>query len=196
MKMRFYIVSIIAVLTNPTIITAQQSFDSGNGCLNVIKVASALGIGEYGDKCISAHYIHEVFLNEQFTIGGGIGYSHHDKYGFSAIPVYLSTHYFFLDKRISPFINLRVGGFGMFGKKNENTNQKYSLSNKQADFNLFLSPTIGVKVHLTPNIGLSASISDDEYLIKAYDTHNNNYRTKLIHSLGMSLGVCFQIKGW
>jgi hypothetical protein len=53
--------------------------------------------------------LHEVFINERFAIGGGIGYSHHKKYRFSAIPVFLSTHYFFLDKRFSPFVNLRFG---------------------------------------------------------------------------------------
>ena len=76
---------------------AQTSFDPEEGCLNVIDVTLAQGVGEYGDKCISANYLHEKFINERFSIGPGIGYSHHNNYNFSAIPVFLSTHYFFLD---------------------------------------------------------------------------------------------------
>ena len=38
-----------------------------------------------------------------FSIGAGIGYSYHQKYKFSALPIYVSTHYFFLDRKFSPF---------------------------------------------------------------------------------------------
>jgi hypothetical protein len=175
---------------------AQVSFNSKEGCLNVVDITLGKGLGKYGDRCVSASYLHESFINEQFSIGGGIGYSHHKEYEFSAIPVYLSTHYFFLDKRYSPFVNLRIGAFGMMGKKNVDTNLKYSIAKKQPDFNLYLSPSIGIKAHITPNIGVLASVSDDAYLVKAFDTSRNDYRSMLIHSLGINIGMCFQIKGW
>ena len=146
--------------------TAQTSFDPGDGCLNVIDVSYAQGIGEYGDEGVSANYLHEKFINERFSIGAGIGYSQHKNYKFSAIPIYLSTHYFFLDRKFSPFVNLRVG------------------------------PSVGVKVHITPSLGIMASISDEAYLVNAFDTSRNDYRSKLIHSWGISVGICFQIKGW
>ena len=113
---------------------AQTSFDLGEGCLNVIDVSYARGIGKYGDGGISANYLHEKFINERFSIGPGIGYSHHNNYNFSAIPVFLSTHYFFLDKRFSPFVNLRVGLFALFNAKNVGSNEKYSLSKRKAGF--------------------------------------------------------------
>ena len=175
---------------------AQSSFDVEEGCLNVIDVTLAQGVGEYGDKCISANYLHEKFINERFSIGPGIGYSHHNNYNFSAIPVFLSTHYFFLDKRFSPFVNLRVGLFALFNAKNVGSNEKYSLSKEKQGFSLFMSPSIGVKMHITPNIGIMASISDEAYLVNAFDTNRNDYKSKLIHGLGINVGVCFQIKGW
>ena len=174
----------------------QSSFDVEEGCLNVIDVTLAQGVGEYGDKCISANYLHEKFINERFSIGPGIGYSHHNNYNFSAIPVFLSTHYFFLDKRFSPFVNLRIGGFAMFNKDNVGTNEKYSLSKEKQGFSLFMSPSVGMKMHITPNIGIMASISDEAYLVKAFDTNKNDYKSKLIHDLGINVGVCFQIKVW
>ena len=175
---------------------AQTSFDSGEGCLNVVDVSFAQGIGKYGDSGISANYLHEKFINENFSIGVGIGYSYHKNYKFSAIPVYFSTHYFFLDRKFSPFVNLRIGGFALFNAKNVGTYEKYSLSKEKQGISLFMSPGVGVKMHITPNIGIMASISDDIYLVNAFDTHRNDYKSKLIHGLGINVGLCFQIKGW
>ena len=63
---------LLSMLSIATITVAQVSFDPGNGCLNVIDVSSSQGLGDYGDKCISANYLHEVSINEQFAIGAGI----------------------------------------------------------------------------------------------------------------------------
>ena len=186
----------LTLLSVATFGKAQTSFDPEEGCLNVVEVSYAKGIGEYGDGGLSANYLHEKFINERFSIGAGIGYSHHSNYNFSAIPVFLSTHYFFLDKRFSPFVNLRVGVFALFNAKNVGSNEKYSLSKEKQGFSLFMSPSIGVKMHITPNIGIMASISDEAYLVNAFDTNRNDYKSRLIHSMGINVGVCFQIKGW
>ena len=190
--------TIIIILLALVAITgqAQTSFDPDEGCLNVIDISYAQGIGEYGDEGVSANYLHEKFINERLSIGAGIGYNHHEKYKFSAIPIYLSTHYFFLDRKFSPFVNLRVGGFAMFNAKKVGTNEKYSLSKDKQSFSLLVSPSVGVKMHITPNIGIMVSISDEAYLLNAFDTNKNDYKNKLIHDLGISVGVCFQIKGW
>ena len=113
---------------------AQTSFDTGDGCLNVIDISYAQGIGEYGDGGLSANYLHEKFINERFSIGAGIGYSQHKNYKFSAIPIYLSTHYFFLDRKFSPFVNLRVGGFALFNAKNVGCNEKILSIKRKAGF--------------------------------------------------------------
>ncbi|MBQ1828936.1 MAG: hypothetical protein II115_07055 [Prevotella sp.] len=42
---------------------------------------------------------------------------------------------------------------------------------------------------LAPSIGIMASISDEAYLVKAFDTQRNDYKNKLIHDLGISIGV-------
>ena len=187
---------LLTLLSVATFGKAQTSFDPEEGCLNVVEVSYAQGIGEYGDDGLSANYLHEKFINERFSIGAGIGYSYHKNYKFSAIPIYLSTHYFFLDRKFSPFVNLRVGGFALFNAKNVGSNEKYSLSKEKQGFSLFMSPSIGVKMHITPNIGIMASISDEAYLVNAFDTNRNDYKSRLIHSMGINVGVCFQIKGW
>ena len=187
---------LLTLLSVATFGKAQTSFDPEEGCLNVVEVSYAKGVGEYGDGGLSANYLHEKFINERFSIGAGIGYSYHKNYKFSAIPIYLSTHYFFLDRKFSPFVNLRVGLFALFNAKNVGSNEKYSLSKEKQGFSLFMSPSIGVKMHITPNIGIMASISDEAYLVNAFDTNRNDYKSRLIHSMGINVGVCFQIKGW
>ena len=187
---------VLVVLSLSSFAKAQTSFDPGEGCLNVVDVSYSQGIGEYGDGGISANYLHEKFINDRFSIGAGIGYSYHQKYKFSALPIYVSTHYFFLDRKFSPFVNLRAGIFSLLNKKNVGTNEKYSLSKEKQGFSLFVSPSVGVKMHITPNIAIMASISDEAYLVKAFDTQRNDYRNMLIHDLGISIGVCFQINGW
>jgi len=187
---------LLTLLSVATFGKAQTSFDPEYGCLNVIDISYAKGVGEYGDGGLSANYLHEKFINERFSIGAGIGYSHHKNYKFSAIPIYLSTHYFFLDRKFSPFVNLRVGGFALFNAKNVGSNEKYSLSKEKQGFSLFMSPSVGVKVHITPSLGIMASISDEAYLVKAFDVNKNDYKSRLIHSMGINVGVCFQIKGW
>ena len=186
----------LVMLSATTFGMAQTSFDPDEGCLNVIDISYAKGVGEYGDGGLSGNYLHEKFINERFSIGAGIGYSHHKNYKFSAIPIYLSTHYFFLDRKFSPFVNLRVGGFALFNAKNVGSNEKYSLSKEKQGFSLFMSPSVGVKVHITPSLGIMASISDEAYLVKAFDVNKNDYKSRLIHSMGINVGVCFQIKGW
>ena len=65
---------LLALLSGTTFGMAQTSFDADEGCLNVVNVSSAQGLGQYGDGGVSANYMHELFLNERFSIGAGIGY--------------------------------------------------------------------------------------------------------------------------
>ena len=105
--MRVLRVILIALLLFPQVLRAQFSFDPGEGCLNVVEFTAGPGLGALGDRLIGANYLHERFINEQFSVGAGAGYSYHQQYQFSALPVYFSSHYFFTDNRFSPFVNLK-----------------------------------------------------------------------------------------
>ena len=175
----------MVLLLSPQIVKAQNSFDPGEGCLNVVDFTAGIGLGKFGSNTISAHYMHERFINERFSVGLGVGYSYLNKYQFSAIPLFFSTHYFFLDKRFSPFVNLRVGIYWPFGP-----------DNKQPGVSLYVAPSSGLKVHITPYIGILASVGYDGYLVKALDSIKNEYQSKMASGLGISIGVCFQIPGW
>ena len=91
---------------------------------------------------------------------------------------------------------MRVGWFGILKKNHVDTDEKYSVSGKTPDYCLYLSPSVGVKMHLSSNIGIMASLSNDIYRINAYDTKRERYKNRFVSNIGINLGVCFQIPGW
>lgn len=189
---------IIALLFSfsTTHIHAQSSFDEREGCLNVVNTTVTKATGEYGDDAFSMNYRHERFINEQWSIGAGIGYNYHSKYRLAIVPVFVSSTFFFTNTQWAPFINVELGSFGIIRRGNIDTNTKYSTTLKNTDFNLLMSPSIGIKLHLSSHIGLMTSITNENILLKVYNDKQNAYTTKVISSLGINIGLFFQIKGW
>lgn len=75
---------LLIILLSPQMVKAQISFDPGEGCLNIVDFSARKGLGDSGSNSISAHYVHERLINEQFNVGLGVGYAHLNKYQFSA----------------------------------------------------------------------------------------------------------------
>lgn len=162
---------------------AQNTFEPGEGCLNIIDFSAGPAIGANRSTIYSAHYLHERFITEQFSVGAGIAFGYYDQYSISSVPVYLSAHYFFLDRPFSPFVNLRLGGY-------------FSLTGNQIPISLYFAPSAGLKMHFSPHFGIMASIGDHAQLIRVFDSSQVKYDRRLIHNLAISIGVCFQITGW
>lgn len=177
-------------------INAQSSFDEREGCLNVVNTTVTKGTGEYGDNTFSMNYQHERFFSEQWSIGAGFGYNYHYQYKLAIVPVFASSTFFFTNTRYAPFVNVRVGSFGFIRKGNIDTNTKYSTTLKNTDFNLLMSPSIGMKLHISSHIGLMTSITNDNILLKVYNDKQKAYTNKIISSIGINIGLFFQIKGW
>ena len=189
---------IIALLLtlSTTHIHAQSSFDEREGCLNVVNTTVTKGTGEYGDDTFSMNYQHERFITEQWSIGAGIGYNYHSQYRLAIVPVLVSSTFFFTNTQWAPFVNVQLGSFGIIRKGNIDTNTKYSTTLKNTDFNLLMSPSIGIKLHLSSHIGLMTSITNENILLKIYNDKQSAYTNKVISSLGINIGIFFQIKGW
>ena len=177
-------------------INAQSSFDEREGCLNVVNTTVTKGTGEYGANTFSMNYQHERFINEQWSIGGGIGYNYHQQYRLAIVPVFASSTFFFTNTRCAPFVNVRVGSFGIIRKGYIDTNTKFSTTLKNTDFNLLMSPSIGMKLHFSSHIGLMTSITTENILLKVYNDKQKTYSNKIISSIGVNIGLFFQIKGW
>lgn len=194
-KTRTVIIALLLTLST-THIHAQSSFDEREGCLNVVNTTVTKGTGEYGDDTFSMNYQHERFITEQWSIGAGIGYNYHSQYRLAIVPVFASSTFFFTNTQWAPFVNVQLGSFGIIRKGNIDTNTKYSTTLKNTDFNLLMSPSIGIKLHLSSHIGLMTSITNENILLKVYNDKQNAYTNKVISSLGINIGLFFQIKGW
>lgn len=194
-KTETVIIALLLTLST-THIHAQSSFDEREGCLNVVNTTCTKGTGEYGDDTFSMNYQHERFINEQWSIGAGIGYNYHSQYRLAIVPVFVSSTFFFTNTQWSPFVNVQLGSFGIIRKGNIDTNTKYSTTLKNTDFNLLMSPSIGIKLHLSSHIGLMTSITNENILLKIYNDKQKTYTNKIISSIGINIGIFFQIKGW
>lgn len=194
-KTETVIIALLLTLST-THIHAQSSFDEREGCLNVVNTTCTKGTGEYGDDTFSMNYQHERFINEQWSIGAGIGYNYHSQYRLAIVPVFASSTFFFTNTQWSPFVNVQLGSFGIIRKGNIDTNTKYSTTLKNTDFNLLMSPSIGIKLHLSSHIGLMTSITNENILLKIYNDKQKTYTNKIISSIGINIGIFFQIKGW
>ena len=142
------------------------------------------------------NYQHERFINELWCIGAGIGYTYHYQYRLAFVPVFVCSTLFFTNTQWAPFVNVRLGSFGIIRKGYIDTNTKYSTTLKNTDFNLLMSPSIGMKLHLSSHIGLMTSITNENILLKVYNDKQKAYTNKIISSVGINIGVFFQIKGW
>ena len=182
---------IIALLLtlSTTHIHAQSSFDEREGCLNVVNTTVTKGTGKYGDDTFSMNYQHERFINEQWSIGAGIGYNYHSQYRLAIVPVFVSSTFFFTNTQWAPFVNVQLGSFGIIRKGNIDTNTKYSTTLKNTDFNLLMSPSIGIKLHLSSHIGLMTSITIENILLKIYNDKQKTYTNKIISSIGINLSL-------
>lgn len=190
------VITALLLSFSTTHIHAQSSFDEREGCLNVVNTTVTKATGEYGDDAFSMNYRHERFINEQWSIGAGIGYNYHSKYRLAIVPVFVSSTFFFTNTQWAPFINVELGSFGIIRRGNIDTNTKYSTTLKNTDFNLLMSPSIGIKLHLSSHIGLMTSIMNENILLKIYNDKQNAYTNKIISGLGINIGLFFQIKGW
>ena len=191
------VITALLLSFSTTHIHAQSSFDEREGCLNVVNTTVTKATGEYGDDAFSMNYRHERFINEQWSIGAGIGYNYHSKYRLAIVPVFVSSTFFFTNTQWAPFINVELGSFGIIRRGNIDTNTKYSTTLKNTDFNLLMSPSIGIKLHLSSHIGLMTSITNENILLlKIYNDKQNAYTNKIISGFGINIGLFFQIKGW
>lgn len=190
------VITALLLSFSTTHIHAQSSFDEREGCLNVVNTTVTKATGEYGDDAFSMNYRHERFINEQWSIGAGIGYNYHSKYRLAIVPVFVSSTFFFTNTQWAPFINVELGSFSIIRRGNIDTNTKYSTTLKNTDFNLLMSPSIGIKLHLSSHIGLMTSITNENILLKIYNDKQNAYTNKIISGFGINIGLFFQIKGW
>ena len=186
------VITVLLLSFSTTHIHAQSSFDEREGCLNVVNTTVTKATGEYGDDAFSMNYRHERFINEQWSIGAGIGYNYHSKYRLAIVPVFVSSTFFFTNTQWAPFINVELGSFSIIRRGNIDTNTKYSTTLKNTDFNLLMSPSIGIKLHLSSHIGLMTSITNENILLlKIYNDKQNAYTNKIISGFGINIGLFF-----
>ena len=116
-------------------------------------IGDAIMVDETRIGSVDLTTTHGYQFNSKFFLGGGVGYTyvynnHHDN--FSLIPVFADIHYTILDKRITPFIDVKGG---------------YALNASYSDDNMgFVSPSVGVRFAIgDTKLGINASLGYTGY---------------------------------
>jgi hypothetical protein len=164
------------------------------GCVNFMDYSYGSSVGDYADRNVSFIWSHEKVLDEHWLFGVGTGVSLRRDYRTTNLPLFCSGRYLFIDRQFSPFINLKAGTYFALSQRNNDTDVKYST--EKTDARIYISPSIGAKWQFSQWIGVSASVSDEMYLMKVYNNGNSQYSNRIIGNLTINMGLVFQINGF
>ncbi len=136
-------------------------------------IDGGFGVKEWGDGYIGFTTSHGFQTCPYFFIGAGMGIEYHVGWETLFMPIFGNMHFNFLDKRFSPFLDIKGGYSPVDGKGG------------------YISTAIGVNYQFTPRIGVNFSFGytmqrTDVYYLYSY------YKGKVkMHHLGFKLGLEF-----
>ena len=140
-------------------------------------------VGTYGDGYIGFTTSHGYQTCPYFFIGAGLGVEYHVGWSLTFLPIFGNMHFNFLNKRCSPFLDIKGG---------------YSPVNGKGGY---LSTAFGVNYQFTPKVGINFSLgytmqkADFWFYIPYYYSGYINYyfytEKETMHHLGFKLGIEF-----
>ena len=138
-------------------------------------VDGGFGVGDYGDGYIGFTTSHGFQTCPYFYIGAGLGVEYHVGWETVFLPIFGNMHINFLDKRCSPFMDIKGGYSPVDGKGG------------------YVSAAIGVNYQFTPKIGINFSFG---YTMQRADFWYYGYyyygeEKETMHHLGFKLGLEF-----
>jgi hypothetical protein len=175
----------------------EDNYGFDEGCLTTVDIGTGIALGRNSDQDMSLYISHIKDFTDNLYLGLGVGINQRQKYKTTLLPLYFDIRYYMLDKRFSPFIALKLGTFVYLSAKNTDNKQSYSIEkNNSKGFHFFFSPSVGTKWRLSETFGLHLSLSDEQYLMRIYDSKYKKYTNRLVGNLAFSVGCYFQINGF
>jgi hypothetical protein len=174
----------IALLLNIQFVLAQSSDGAKEKTSNskssgfICIAEGRLGISPDDKELWSkgAQLIFGYFSAPEFSIGAGVAY---DSYNYSHfIPVFADFRYFFLDKKLSPYVEGSIG---------------YALTNDESLGGTYLRPAIGGKLNLNNRLALNFSIGYRMQEFGSTTQISNSSSEQLIMQkfLDLTVGISF-----
>lgn len=110
-----------------------------------------LAVGQYkeGSDRVGLLTTHGYEFPFRLFVGGGLGFNYFYDTEITLIPVYAAVRYDFLPKKISPFVDLKMG-YAVASY------DKATFGN--SDGGVYISPSVGVRMALGRKIGLNLGI--------------------------------------
>lgn len=162
------------------------------GYQGIIEIGYAMGVGEYGMNNLKLNFINSVRCNPYFSIGLGIGLrkkydktEFYEKYKWPGLndvffPIFLDLRTNFLNKKVSPYLALGLGGYiGTYG----------FWDGVRGGF--FLNPSAGVRFKISDRSVINAAIDYEMENVVFWDEIPSTLPRENVGSLGINIGISF-----
>lgn len=162
------------------------------GYQGIIEIGYAKGVGEYGMNNLKLNFINSVRCNPYFSIGLGIGLrkkydktEFNEKYKWPSLndvffPIFLDLRTNFLNKKVSPYLALGLGGYiGTYG----------FWDGVRGGF--FLNPSAGVRFKISDRSVINAAIDYEMENVVFWDEIPSTLSRENVGSLGINIGISF-----
>ncbi len=109
-----------------------------------------IGTGTFDDNRVELSTSHGIQISPHFFLGVGAGYNHYSGLELHEIPVFGHVRSEFLDKFVSPFIDIKIG---------------YTVFDEMG---FYMNPSVGCRIALPRKTGLSFSVG---YTMQKFDIY-------------------------
>lgn len=201
---KYLLISILSLLSVTSVFSKGEEYQRNGFCL---RPEVAFLVNEFCDElffasdvCFNASY----YFEKPFSVGVGLGYkiySDGDEHA-SALPLYACARWTPLKRKITPFVDLRVGY--LFGLK-KITDEYYSYFKTSASrwgyeetieneilHGIYVSPRIGVTFRKV-DVFVSGNLTGAELTKDFYNsnTQRNTNENQWYKDLGLQIGVSY-----
>ena len=153
-----------------------SDFYRAKGYRGWVETGGAIALGDYGDAVFSFSTTHGLQVNPFFFFGLGVGIDYHFDYKTVFMPFYLDLRTYFINRRISPFLDAKIGYSPIDGT------------------GLYFTPSLGVSFGVANKCALNLSVGYNMQRTEMYTYYYSGsryYSNELLHGLSFKLGVEF-----
>jgi len=134
MDMKKHIIALAVALLSISL-GAQSNIFYGDSYIGSVEAGAKFSLNRgFSSQALNVSTVHGRAFDNGFFIGGGVGLNYYQGASSTYIPIFIATKYSFLDRKLSPFVDARVGYAPMLSIKDNKGQASY----------LFINPAIGL----------------------------------------------------
>lgn len=169
-----------------------------SGYRGIFEVGGGPGVGYYGDELFVVSTSHGYQIGRYLFVGAGAALARLNMYQTAMYDFFVDLRGYLNNAQWTPYSGLKIG-YSPFTTRNNGPYKRFATGDCTRQHGIFVSPSLGVTVALTPKVGIFFSVSDNIQLGRFYSDPDltitpNNAQTAatdahFVNSLSFSVGV-------